>query len=305
MTHSVTKIIDRRSFEFEYRDLLEKRPHVFIFKFAVWAITIALGTYLVSLPNWYTQWVGVILVALMFAHGVELEHQALHGTGTGKRWLDMKLGFILGLPLLISVSHYRDRHLHHHQHVGTDDDSEFFQFSKENNKMPLRLIGNLLMLPHWLRVARLVWASWTGGDIGQIYNRNNERNIRSDYAAFGVITITVVIVFVLFHPVNAVLLFAFPVAACLHTMLELPEHWGCDKTASIFENTRTVRAGWLATWFTNGNNFHVEHHLAPLLRPEALRAFHERISSLIVHQNHSYFDLICELFNEEAYHARR
>lgn len=293
-----------RSVAFEYKDLVRNRPQIFILKFAIWASAIGLGIYLVSLGRWYTQGVGVILVALMFAHGVELEHQALHGTGTGKRWLDMKLGFILGLPLLISVSHYRDRHLHHHQHVGTDDDSEFFQFSKEDNDRPLRLLGNLLMLPHWLRVSRLVWASWTGGDIGRVYNRSNERPIRTDYAVFGVIVIAAVVAFGVFYPVNAVLLGAFPIAACLHTMLELPEHWGCAKTASVFENTRTIRAGWLATWFTNGNNFHVEHHLAPALRPEALHVFHERIASHIVHQNHSYFDLIQDLINRKAHYAR-
>jgi fatty acid desaturase len=290
---------------FEYTDLIRNRPQIFIFKFALWVVTIGLGVYLADCQSWYMQGIGLIFVALMFAHGIELEHQALHGTGTGNRWLDMKLGFILGLPLLISVSHYRDRHLHHHQHVGTDDDSEFFQFSKENNERPLRLFSNLLMLPHWVRVAQLVWASWTGGDIGRVYNRSNERHIRIDYAIFGLIVLAAVVVFGFFHPINAILLLAFPFAACLHTILELPEHCGCTKSASVFENTRTVRAGWFVTWFTNGNNFHVEHHLAPALRPEALRAFHERIASQIVHQNDSYLNLTQEFLIRKAHYARR
>lgn len=284
----------------EYKDLIVNRPFVYLAKCAVWAALIASGAYLAGTQSWWMRALGVIVVAMAIAHGIELEHQALHGIGTGRRSLDRKLGFVLGLPLLISVHHYQDRHLHHHQHVGTADDSEFFQFSKEDNNRPLRFAVNMLMLPHWDMVARLVWASWTGRSIGRVYNKNNERRIRGDYAAFGVIVIAATALLVVFRPVGAVLLLAFPIAACIHTLVELPEHWDCDKTSSVFENTRTVRAGWLATWFTNGNNFHVEHHLAPALRPEALRAFHLRIASRIAHQNDSYLNLIKNAFNRKA-----
>ncbi len=282
---------------FEYKDLVANKPMVFLAKCAVWAGMIGAGVALAQTQFWWAKAFGVLLVAMAFAHGIELEHQALHSTGTGSRALDRALGFTLGVPLLISFHHYQDRHLHHHQHVGTDDDSEFFQFSKEDNERPWRLAANLLMLPHWVRVAQLVWAAWTGGSIGRVYNKNNERRIRRDYAAFGVIVLAAVALFAVFRPFDAVLLLAFPMAACMHTLLELPEHWGCARSPSVLENTRTVRAGFLATWFTNGNNFHVEHHLAPALRPEAFRAFHERIAPRIVFQNSSYFDLIQDIYN--------
>jgi fatty acid desaturase len=183
--------------------------------------------------------------------------------------------------------------------VGTENDSEFFQFSKEDNNRPWRLATNLLMLPHWVRVVQLVWASWTGTSIGRVYNKNNECRIRNDYTAFGVIMLTAMVLVAVFRPFDAVLLLAFPLAACIHTLVELPEHWGCTKSPSVFESTRTVYAGALATWFTNGNNFHVEPHLAPALRPEALRAFHERIAVRITHRNSSYFDLIQDIYNSK------
>lgn len=286
--------------EIEYKDLVVNRPWVYLAKCLVWGVMIALGVCLAGTQFWWLQALGVIVVAIAIAHGIELEHQALHGIGTGRRWLDTKLGFVLGLPLLISVHHYQDRHLHHHQHVGTADDSEFFQFSKEDNNRPLRFAANMLMVPHLAMVARLIWASWTGGSIGRVYNKNKERRIRRDYAAFGVIVIVAIALMAIFRPLDAVVFLAFPIAACIHTLVELPEHWDCDKTPSVFENTRTVRAGWLATWFTNGNNYHVEHHLAPALRPEALRAFHLRIASRIAHQNDSYLNLIKNIFNRKA-----
>jgi fatty acid desaturase len=107
----------------EYKDLIVNRPSVFLTKCAIWAAMIGIGWLLVDMQPWWAQFIGVTLVAMAFAHGIELAHQALHGTGTGNRRLDMKLGFVLGLPLLISIHHYQDRHLHHHQHVGTLDDT--------------------------------------------------------------------------------------------------------------------------------------------------------------------------------------
>ncbi|MGM9515878.1 fatty acid desaturase family protein [Roseateles sp. DB2] len=281
--------------DIDYKDLIVNRPFVFLAKFGVWAGLIAAGFHLAGAQQWWVQMLGVTLAALGFAHGVELQHQALHGIGTGNRSFDMKLGFLLGLPLLISVNHYRDRHLHHHQHVGMEDDAEFFQFSKENNNKPLRLLFNMLMLPHWVQVARLIWAAFTGGSMGRVYNKNNDSRIRGDYAAFGVILLVAAGLVVVYRPFEAVLFLAFPLAACIHTLVESPEHWNCDKTPSVFENTRTVRASWLLVWFTNGNNYHVEHHLAPALRPEALRAFHLRIASRIKYQNDSYLSLIREV----------
>lgn len=291
--------VDLMNHDFEYQDLIVNRPLVFLAKCGVWAGLIAAGSYLSASGQVWAQLLGVTLAALGIAHGVELQHQALHGTGTGNRSIDTKLGFLLGLPLLISVNHYRDRHLHHHQHVGIEGDAEFFQFSKEGNNKPLQLAINLLMLPHWAQVARLIWASWTGGSMGRVYNKNNESRIRSDYAALGLILVLSAGLIAVFRPFDAVLLLAFPLAACIHTLVESPEHWNCDKTPSVFENTRTVRANWLLVWFTNGNNYHVEHHLAPALRPEALHAFHMRIACRIKYLNNSYFTLIREALTKK------
>jgi len=55
----------------------------------------------------------------------------------------------------------------------------------------------------------------------------------------------------------------------------LPEHHRCDALdQNIFVNTRTIRSNWLATWFTNGNNYHVEHHLMPNMPIERLPELH-------------------------------
>lgn len=230
----------------EYKKLIRHRPIIFYLKFMIWAALICMGFYFLAKPSFMGKFAGITIISMMFAHGIELEHQALHHTATGNRKIDMALGFILGLPLLISISHYRDKHLHHHQHVGTADDSEFFQFSKENNNMPLSFIGNLLMTPHWARVAKLIFAAWTGGEMGKIYNRRNAKMIRLEYAAFGVFLLSMTVAYVI-YPINFIFILSIPIAACLHTLIELPEHWNCSASPSVYENTRTVRGGKLIT----------------------------------------------------------
>ena len=216
--------------EIEYKDLIISRPFLFLGKCIVWAGMIIAGVVLVGMPVWWAQGAGMLLVAMAIAHGIELEHQALHATGIGKRWLDMTLRFVLGLPLLISPHHYQDRHLYHHQHVGTPKDSEFFQFSKVDNNRMLRFAINLLMLPHWAMVAKLLRASWTGGSMGHVYNKLNERRIRRDYRLFGVITIAAAALIAVFRPFDPVPLLAFPLAACIHTLVELPGRRHCMRS---------------------------------------------------------------------------
>jgi fatty acid desaturase len=264
-------------------------------KCLVWLLLIVAGALLTLCSPAWTKLLGTALVAIAFAHGIELQHQALHSTGTGNRAVEATLGFFLGLPLFISYHHYRDRHLHHHQHVGTADDSEFFQYSKEANGRALRLAANLLMLPHWARVVQMIFASYTNRSIGMVYNNNNGPRIRRDYRLFGLAALISVPVGVAVWQFSPVLFCALPLACCLHTLIELPEHWGCEKSPLVFKNTRTIRANRFITWLTNGNNYHVEHHLAPALRPEALSAFHSRIAQHIAFQNRSYFDFIVNI----------
>src|SRR5947199_6090306 len=54
--------------------------------------------------------VGMVLLGLVYAHAVELQHQALHNTAfPSKRW-NRFVGYFLGLPMLVSFSDYQYSH---------------------------------------------------------------------------------------------------------------------------------------------------------------------------------------------------
>ena len=78
-------------------------------------------------------------------------------------------------------------------------------------------------------------------------------------------------------------------AAPIHTLVELPEHYKCNlDSVDVLENTRTIKSNSLMFWFTNGNNFHVEHHYAAAWPMDKLDILHEQIGHLIVNKNIGY-----------------
>ncbi|GIT84487.1 hypothetical protein DSM16313_22690 [Acinetobacter seohaensis] len=87
------------------------------------------------------------------------------------------------------------------------------------------------------------------------------------------------------------------VAAPIHALIEMPEHFRCD-TNSIdpFRNTRTIKSNAFMNWFTNGNNYHVEHHLMPGLPIDRLHDLHEKIKDKNEFQETTYRDFYLGLF---------
>jgi fatty acid desaturase len=79
------------------------------------------------------------------------------------------------------------------------------------------------------------------------------------------------------------------VASPLHALIEMPEHYRCEVTSTdVMRNTRTIKTNAFMTWLTNGNNFHVEHHLLPGLPIDRLHDLHAAIAEDIVHLHPSY-----------------
>ena len=76
--------------------------------------------------------VGVFIEGLLFAHMLELVHSCIHGTAFGSRRVDRIVGVLLGLPMLVSFSDYRDNHLEHHRKLGKSEKKDFFGYEFDN-----------------------------------------------------------------------------------------------------------------------------------------------------------------------------
>jgi fatty acid desaturase len=228
-------------------------------------------------------WIATIALGLIYAHGVELQHQALHNTAFPSKFWNRFAGFFLGLPMLVSFSDYQHSHLRHHRLLGSADDREFFNYGYERLTSLKPLLMHLLMLRHYRDVAGFIVGSVFGKTKPDV-KAETALKIRAEYRWMAVFITAAVAASIAFETTAFLeiwllpLLFAIPT----HALIELPEHWGRDhETLDVRINTRTIRAGWFGTWFTNGNNFHIEHHWLPAVPNDRFPEIHRQIAGEI------------------------
>ncbi|MGW7520031.1 fatty acid desaturase family protein [Streptomyces sp. NPDC054796] len=266
---------------------------VFIGKLVL-ALALAGGAgYLALRPNWLVALLGACLLGAVYTHMVELQHQCLHHSSFRSSRPHRLVGVPLGAPLLVAYSHYRVRHLQHHRHLGTPQDSEFFGFDTRKPLTWGQLLRGAFDYARLLGVARDIGLSlanrWTY-DLGQIAERRR-REVNAEYRLFGLLIVAAVAAVPLGAGELVLRLWVLPLlfAVPMHFLVELPEHILCDtETTDVLRNTRSIKGSWFTTWYTNGNNLHVEHHAAMTVPINQLPQRHDEVRRRAVHVESSY-----------------
>jgi fatty acid desaturase len=247
------------------RSLFHKRPLRFVAKFA-FAFTVVVGGYaamIVGVP-WPLQVLAAMVLGLMYAHLVELQHETLHEHAFNSRRLNRISGFLCGLFMLSSYSHYKYDHLRHHASLGTNTNREFFNYRFRELDSPAGFVRAAWHLGRYVDVFRDIARSLAGRPIPGVRRRDNGR-IQTEYRLFALALLGAVLFTALTGSLLLVFAWLLPlivVSEPTHFLIELPEHFGLDTQddPDVLANTRTVRTGRLATWFTNSNNLHTAHH---------------------------------------------
>jgi fatty acid desaturase len=261
-----------------------RQPYKFGLKVFVWLTILISGIHLcVHSEKIVSTVFSTFIIALAFVHGVELQHQALHSLGFKNKNLNYIFGVILGIPMMVSFSAYQESHLAHHRTLGTPQDREFFDYGDGKQITFYSLLKLMFMWQHhWTALKRMFLAIF----------RWRITSMRLEYLLI-LSVLTAGIAWSIFNQsllMIEIWLLPYLLLACpIHALLELPEHYQCDKsTRDVLQNTRSIKSGFLMTWFTNGNNYHVEHHIKPSWPIENLKALHEELSSSIKHSENSY-----------------
>ncbi|MDQ0992841.1 fatty acid desaturase [Streptomyces sp. V3I7] len=266
---------------------------VFVGKLAVLATILATGAWLALQDSFLLAAPGVVLLAAGYTHGVELQHQCLHHSAFRRSAVNRFFGVPLGLPLLVSYSHYRVRHLQHHRYLGTPNDTEFFGFDTRQGVTWRGMLGGLFDYPRVARTLRDIWLSWRNTwryTDGQSSERMRQ-DIVAEYRFFGAALLGLVCVSLLGGGEEVLRLWLLPLAVAvpLHFLVELPEHLLCEtESADVLRNTRSISGSWFSTWFTNGNNLHVEHHAAMTVPINRLRERHPEVERRAVYVTRTY-----------------
>ncbi|WP_267246227.1 fatty acid desaturase family protein [Streptomyces sp. PR69] len=274
--------------------------------YGLWAAGVALALFVEA---WPVRLLGVALLGAMYTHWLELQHQCLHHSAFRKARLHRLAGVPLGLPMLVSYSHYRVRHLQHHRYLGTDQDSEFFGFDSRQPVTWSALVREALAFGRLAAAVADIGRCWAGAwsyDMGQI-SRDREREVVAEYRMFtlpilGAVALTA---FGYGEIVLWVWLLPLLVAVPLHFVVELPEHILCDNfSTDVLRNTRSITGSWFSTWYTNGNNLHIEHHAAMVVPINQLRGRHELALAHAKHTSASYPQFFKAIVREARANAR-
>ncbi len=265
---------------------------------AYFASLLVLGASVLAAEEVFVQAILVAALGVVFAHGLELQHEALHGNLFESEKLNRIIGFFLGAPMLVSFTHYRVQHLHHHKYVGTERDQELFNYAPQSLANPVSLIvraWNFLRIPTFLVTALNILQN----DYPELAKGKFRRHIWVEYfllLSFLIAGLCGVVIFGIDHILLIWFLPWLVVAELVHFMIEVPEHIGCRRTAkSILKNTRSYPSNMMWEYVSNQNNYHIEHHLFPAVPAHRLRKIHPYIKKAQGHCTGSYFEALREI----------
>lgn len=244
------------------------------------------------------------LLGVTFAHGLELQHEALHGQLFQSKLLSRLVGFLLGAPMLVSFTHYQRQHLHHHRYLGTDKDQEIFDYDATLLTGPVAFFirgWNLARIPSFLLT------------VLDMLQRRYPRTVRShqarrqfsrEYIALaGLLLLGVSLVMTGVTRLPLIIWFIpwLLFGETAHFLIELPEHLGCDKSSTnVYESTRSYATNWLMEYVVNGNNYHVEHHLFPFVSVHHLAKVRELIRPQLTNYLPSYRAAVVHVLSARA-----
>jgi fatty acid desaturase len=271
----------------------------FLSRVLIYLALLAGSVTLVLSSHWALALVGIVLLGLVYAHGVELQHQALHNSAFPSKSWNRFVGFLLGLPMLVSFSDYQYSHLRHHRLLGTRDDREFFNYGYDRLTSLKPLLMHLFMVRHYRDVTRFI-ATATVGRTKPGIKPESAGKIRTEYQLMAVFILVGAALSVILRSALVLELWLLPLAIAIpaHALIELPEHWGEDHDSlDVRHNTRTISAGWFAVWYTNGNNFHIEHHWLPSVPNHRFAELHQRIRAE-VEPDRSYWSFYKQFLGE-------
>jgi fatty acid desaturase len=273
-----TPAIDRKLL----KQLMKRSDSTSLWNYGIWlALLVASGV------GGYLTWGTVWAVPCFLAYGVlystsdHRAHELSHGTPFKTRWLNDLMYQVAGFMTLHEGYYWRWSHARHHTHtiiVGLDPEIAF--------PRPVRLLFAILDL-FYLRSGLIQIVNICRHALGRI-TEEGEHFIPEQERGKVIAASRVY-----------VLIFALVIAACVYTrsilpamFIVLPRFYG-GFMAQIFNitqhaglaenvhdhrlNTRTFHTNALFRWLYCNMNYHIEHHIFPMVPYHALPGLHEAI----------------------------
>ena len=272
----------------ESRAFLRPDPMRISIDFALIWVQAGLGILVFALmPNVFGFVAGILLVSSAQHAMGHVVHEGAHYLITpGRKGLnDFIARWLFSAPILLPFSVYRRRHLLHHRHVATEEDTkELYRRDIRGARLVFEVVLSLIGIDY---VRQVIAALRHDGSQQHGTTDPSLGWIREEFLA---IFVTQLILFGSLTLINPWLYWLFTVSKLLGKVGSLVEHRplmemaGTNPDSGYYMDTetpclRSVRASFAERFIISKINFHfhAEHHLWPSVSYQFLPKLHERL----------------------------
>lgn len=278
----------------ELASLLRVRPWVAVRKLGVLgSLWIGLGAAVLWLDALAAKIAVWAMMGFVINGLVQLAHETWHGNLFRRRWQNEVAG--VGLGLLVGISHdaLRHDHLMHHRHNRTPRDPDAYNAGRDSVGarvlfyavvlfgLPLSVVYfNLLYPLQWFERARLP------GHFGRVglgalgYGALGWWLWRVGWAT----------------PALEVWVIPLLATGPYNGLKSIADHHANVWRGDRFHTATTVRSNALVTWFWNGLNYHLDHHLFPRVPGYNLPALHQRLRPALLERGAPVYDAYLQVW---------
>jgi fatty acid desaturase len=222
------------------------------------------------------------LLPAMLAHGVQVAflfaglHECVHLSPFRSRWLNVAVGWVLGLVTFYPLLYFRHFHFTHHRF--TQDPARDPEFTKENPpRTRLGFVWWASGIPYWRRrVGGSLAHALTGRVTQPFIEPRYHAAVVDEARTVWVVYLAVAVLAALVDPWAPVVYWLAPIfiAQPLLRLYLNAEHGGAENVRDTFANARTTRTNLAVRWLAWNMPYHTEHHLYPAVPFHALPRLH-------------------------------
>ncbi len=268
--------------------------------FGGWAVSL-LATGVLAYLSLGTWWVvpAFLLYGWVYCFAEAIAHECSHGTPFRTRWLNEAVHFITGMIVLKEPTYHRYMHARHHTHtifVGQDPE---IQLPRPTNFLHLAL--ELFRLPH---AAGFVTAALRHS-VGSLSEQTRAWVPESEHKhliwgarAQVALVLAIAVACVVYGTWLPLLFVGLPriYGATLQTLCSFTQHAGLEQDVKDHRlNTRTVCMNPILRFLYCNMNYHIEHHIYPLVPFYALPRLHGMIKSQLPQPYHGMLPVLREM----------
>jgi fatty acid desaturase len=268
------------------KELMQREDGPAIRDTAIWLGGIvllgALGAWLwISVSPWLAAPV-FLLYGLLYASGGDSRwHETGHGTAFKTRWMDTAVYEIASFMMMREPTVWRWNHTRHHTDtiiVGRDPEIAAMRPARLA-RILLNFVG-LVDVPTSFKLMFMHAVGRLTPDEAEVVPDQEQPRVYRKARIWLAIYAAVVVVAVLTGSIVPILLVGGPriYATFMHLIYGLTQHAGMGENVLDHRlNTRTIKMCWFNRFLYWNMNYHVEHHMFPMVPFHRLPELHEQI----------------------------